>query len=92
VAQDLSVTGQAAQFGRGMLQEISMRQFAASLEANLREEARPAGDGRGRPDGDRRPAAASEMHGVGLLLNALGRRMRRFLARASERRPAASFL
>ena len=63
VVTDLTVTGKVAQFGRGVLADVSaklLRQFVGALEADLAasgregssesELARPATNGNGRPD------------------------------------------
>lgn len=77
VAQDVSVSGQAAQFGRGMLQDVSaslMRQFAECLEANLKGEEAP-----GEPQ--RAMAAPRELRGGRLMLELVRQSLARFFKR-----------
>jgi carbon monoxide dehydrogenase subunit G len=70
VVTDLTVTGKVAQFGRGVLAEVSaklMGQFVDSLEADLAASGRqsnPAGDGAGSPEtAPNGPAAAAAGNG-----------------------------
>lgn len=76
IETDLTLSGAVAQFGRGMIADISQRltdQFAENLRDRM---AAPAGDG-----GDDPPAAAQPVAGVRLGLWALLRAIGRFFAR-----------
>jgi uncharacterized protein len=76
IETDLTLSGAVAQFGRGMIADISQRltdQFAENLRERM---AAPAGDG-----GDDPPAAAQPVAGVRLGLWALLRAIGRFFAR-----------
>jgi carbon monoxide dehydrogenase subunit G len=56
---DLAITGKVAQFGRGVLADVSAKlldQFVRALEADVLAGERP---GPGRPDGPEAPAASS---------------------------------
>jgi uncharacterized protein len=78
VAQDLQLSGAAAQYGRGMISDVTavlMRDFATNMQSRI-----DAADRGLSPDQAGRPAAAS---GFGIALRAmrlaLGRVLRRFL-------------
>jgi uncharacterized protein len=80
VAQDLQVSGAAAQYGRGMIADVTsviMTSFAQCLQANIDAEGR----GEVAPAG-RRAVAAAPVGGVGIGLKAallgLKRVFRRF--------------
>lgn len=79
VDQDLQISGAAAQFGRGMIQDVSgvlMRDFATNVQADI---------GRwSRGEGPSAPVAASAggfRIGVRAALTALRRMLRRFFGR-----------
>jgi carbon monoxide dehydrogenase subunit G len=84
IVQDLIVQGQAAQFSRGMMQDVSSKltkQFADCLQANMAaEEEAAAGE---------QPAArvtAGEVKGISLGLGAIGAAIARFFKRLFGRR------
>jgi uncharacterized protein len=76
IVQDLKVSGQAAQFSRGMMQDVSnrlTREFAACLQANM--EAKDQAD----PGAEPVPmATAKPVKGIRLGLGALWQATRRF--------------
>ncbi len=78
IVQDLKISGQAAQFSRGMMQDVSNKltqQFADCLKANIQAEqqARP---------GEAAPVVTTKpVSGVRLGLGALGRAIARFFSR-----------
>jgi carbon monoxide dehydrogenase subunit G len=82
IVQDLKVSGQAAQFSRGMMQDVSnklTREFADCLKTNMQAEGRP-GAGADPP-----MATAKPVKGIRLGLGALWQATLRFLARLSGR-------
>lgn len=82
VLQDLSVQGQAAQFSRGMMQDVSAKltqQFADNMKQSMSatQEARPPS---GEP-GPRPPVSAKPVSGIRLGLSALGSAVARYFRR-----------
>jgi uncharacterized protein len=79
IVQDLRVSGQAAQFSRGMMQDVSnrlTREFADCLQANM--EAKDQAD----PGAEPVPmATAKPVQGIRLGLGALWRAVLRFFSR-----------
>ena len=79
IVQDLSVSGQAAQFSRGMMQDVSnrlTREFADCLQANM--QAKDQAD----PGAEPVPmATAKPVQGIRLGLGALWRAVLRFFSR-----------
>ena len=79
IVQDLRVSGQAAQFSRGMMQDVSnklTREFADCLKTNMQAE------GRVHEGGDPVPmATAKPVKGIRLGLGALWQATRRFFSR-----------
>jgi len=79
IVQDLRVSGQAAQFSRGMMQDVSnrlTREFADCLQANM--EAKDQAD----PGAEPVPmATAKPVRGIRLGLGALWRAVLRFFSR-----------
>jgi carbon monoxide dehydrogenase subunit G len=79
IVQDLKVSGQAAQFSRGMMQDVSnklTREFADCLKTNMQAE------GRVDEGGDPVPmATAKPVKGIRLGLSALWQATRRFFSR-----------
>jgi uncharacterized protein len=81
VVQDLNISGQAAQFGRGMLEEVTgklTRQFADCLKVNMGAE---EDSGPGAPRMEAKPIG-----GIRLGLSAIGARMRAFFKKLFGRR------
>jgi carbon monoxide dehydrogenase subunit G len=79
IVQDLKVSGQAAQFSRGMMQDVSnklTREFADCLKANMQAEERP-----GAGAGPVAMATAKPVKGIRLGLGALWRAIVRFFTR-----------
>jgi uncharacterized protein len=79
VVQDLTISGQAAQFGRGMLEEVTSKltkQFADCLKTNM-----GADEGAERPRVEARPIG-----GIRLGLSAIGARIAAFFKRLFGRR------
>jgi carbon monoxide dehydrogenase subunit G len=71
---DLAITGKVAQFGRGVLAEVSTKlldQFVAALEADVLADAGPPADG-ATPAPTPAPAAAAERGGPGPAVPAPG--------------------
>lgn len=63
VHTDLTITGKVAQFGRGMLADVSgklLRQFVEALEADVLSGSSPPGNESGNPSSTAAPAADSE--------------------------------
>jgi carbon monoxide dehydrogenase subunit G len=85
VATDLSISGALAQFGRGMIADVSQRmagQFARCLAARMAAEAAgPAGPGGGAKAAVPLPTAAEPVGGIRLALWALVRAIWRAIAR-----------
>jgi uncharacterized protein len=79
IVQDLKVSGQAAQFSRGMMQDVSnklTREFADCLKANMQTE------GHAEPGVEPAPmATATPVKGIRLGLGALWRAILRFFNR-----------
>ena len=79
VVQDIKIQGQAAQFSRGMMQDVSSkltRQFAECLAANMAAEERTAPGEAPLPQ-----VAAKPVAGIRLGLSALGAAIARFFKR-----------
>lgn len=79
IVQDLKISGQAAQFSRGMMQDVSNKltqQFADCLKANIQaaEQAQPGEE-------TTPVATAKPVSGIRLGLGALGRAIARFFSR-----------
>lgn len=78
IVQDLKISGQAAQFSRGMMQDVSNKltqQFADCLKANMQaaQQARP---------GEAAPVVTTKpVGGIRLGFGALGRAIARFFSR-----------
>lgn len=85
IVQDLKITGQAAQFSRGMMQDVSNKltqEFADCLKANMRsEEATP--EGGTAPVVKARPVGGIRL-GLGALWRALVRSIKRLLGRSEK--------
>ncbi len=83
IVQDLKVSGQAAQFSRGMMQDVSnklTREFADCLRTNMQAE------GRADAGGDPVPmATAKPVKGIRLGLGALWQATLRFFSRLFRR-------
>ena len=83
IVQDLKVSGQAAQFSRGMMQDVSTkltREFADCLSKNMQAE-NPA-----EPGADAIPlATAKPVKGIRLGLGALWSAILRFFSRVFRR-------
>jgi uncharacterized protein len=98
VTQDLQVSGQAAQYSRGMMQDVSAkltRQFADCLKANIEAaQTVPPSAGGEQPSPGTAAAsgpgvtAAKEIQGLRLGLYALRRAILRFFKRLIGRKPA----
>ncbi len=74
VVQDLQITGAAAQFGRGMIQDVTtviLRDFAACVQENIGRTAR----------GEDPAAAAAPVGGVGVGFSAMWLALKRFFGR-----------
>ncbi|HEV7823587.1 MAG TPA: SRPBCC family protein [Mycobacteriales bacterium] len=90
IEQDLRVTGRIAQFGRGVMRDVSQRlsqEFARSLEAKMAADAAAAASP-GAAVGEARRAAppqATAVGGFGLALWAMSRAVGRFLRRVTGR-------
>jgi carbon monoxide dehydrogenase subunit G len=83
IVQDLSIQGQAAQFGRGMLEEVTAkltRQFADCLKQRMGAEESP-----GAAAEPERPAGPP-IRGVRLGLSALGARIAAYFRRLFSRK------
>ena len=90
VVQDLKVQGQAAQFSRGMMQDVSAKltqQFADCLKTNMAAEHQPAaaaasnGGETAEPVARPQPVVAKPVGGLRLALSALGSAIVRFFKR-----------
>jgi uncharacterized protein len=83
IVQDLKVSGQAAQFSRGMMQDVSnklTREFADCLQANMQ-----AHDQAGPSANPAPMATAKPVQGIRLGLGALWRAVVRFFSRGRSR-------
>jgi carbon monoxide dehydrogenase subunit G len=83
IVQDLKVSGQAAQFSRGMMQDVSnklTREFADCLQANMQPQDRVDAVGDPEPT-----ATAKPVKGIRLGLGALWRAVLRFFSRLFRR-------
>jgi carbon monoxide dehydrogenase subunit G len=94
IEQDLRVTGRIAQFGRGVMKDVSQRlsqDFARSLEAKMAADAAAAASP--APAAESLPRAAPQqakaVGGFGLVLWAMSRAVGRFFRRLAGR-PAAA--
>jgi carbon monoxide dehydrogenase subunit G len=79
IVQDLKVSGQAAQFSRGMMQDVSNKltqQFADCLQENMQAEEQDEAGGEPVP-----MATAKPVRGIRLGLGALWRAILRFFTR-----------
>jgi uncharacterized protein len=86
IVQDLKVSGQAAQFSRGMMQDVSNKltqEFADCLKANMEAEQQAEDGGEPEPLVTARPVG-----GIRLGLGALGRAIVRFFSRLFGRTKA----
>ncbi|MGH2788878.1 MAG: SRPBCC family protein [Actinomycetota bacterium] len=93
IVQDLNIQGQAAQFGRGMLEEVTKkltRQFADCLKANIgaaeNEPATATTGASAAPSAAPVRAQGPPISGVRLGLSALGARITAFFKRLFSRR------
>lgn len=78
IVQDLKISGQAAQFSRGMMQDVSNKltqQFADCLKANIQAEQQA------RPGEAATVVTTKPVSGIRLGLGALGRAIARFFSR-----------
>ncbi|HEY1330836.1 MAG TPA: SRPBCC family protein [Actinomycetota bacterium] len=94
VVADLTITGAVAQYGRGLIQDISQRlaqQFAECLESNIEAEAAAAAapEGGGASPAARPAAAAAPVKGVRLGLWAFWQAIARFFRRLFGSRPTS---
>lgn len=92
VEQHLTITGQAAQLARGMMQDVSERltaQFADCLREHMSERPEAASTGTTGEAAPTRaqPAAAEPVKGLSLVLSALVRAVGRLLGRLRHRSP-----
>lgn len=96
IATDLKLSGPVAQYGRGMIQDVSSRmvdQFAGCLASQFQEA--PTNEGQAAPHGQttatggRVPAAEAQkpVKGLSLILGALWRSVLRFVKRLFGGRP-----
>lgn len=85
ITQDIDLTGPLAQYGRGMIQDVSgslMDEFAGRIKAELsRSSAAVAGDGRPAYESDQPPAAAKPVSGFRLGWIAIKKGIARFFRR-----------
>jgi carbon monoxide dehydrogenase subunit G len=87
IVTELTLSGPVAQYGRGMVQDVStalIRQFADCLAAKLAPAAAPAGADSGAaavPPPE--PSAVKPVGGLGLFFGVLGRRITRLFRRRS---------
>lgn len=84
IVQDIKVQGQAAQFSRGMMQDVSSKltqQFADCLKANM-----AAGEAARAGEEPAPQVTAGEVSGIRLGLGALGAAIARFFKRLFGRR------
>lgn len=84
IVQDLTVQGQAAQFSRGMMQDVSSKltkQFADCLQANMAAEEEAVAGEEAAPR-----VTAGEVKGIRLGLGAIGGAIARFFKRLFGRR------
>jgi carbon monoxide dehydrogenase subunit G len=83
IVQDLKVSGQAAQFSRGMMQDVSnklTREFADCLKTNMQAQDQP------EPGSEPAPmATAKPVQGIRLGLGALWQAVLRFFSRLFRR-------
>jgi hypothetical protein len=85
IVTDMALTGAVAQYGRGIVQDVSsqlVRRFAECLQAQLVAE--PAGDGAAE-EAPRAPEPAKPVSGVALGLGALARAAGRLVRRLFRR-------
>jgi carbon monoxide dehydrogenase subunit G len=89
IVQDLSIQGQAAQFGRGMMQEVTAKltkQFADCLKERMGAEEDSGPDPVRTSEPGPATAAGPPIRGVRLGFSALGARIRAFFKRLFSRK------
>jgi carbon monoxide dehydrogenase subunit G len=96
IATDLTITGRAAQFGRGIMTDISKRlidQMASCIQTKLeRTTEQPAGDGSepaAPASDDVKPSGAAPVNAVALLFSVLRERIARLFHRRRHADPTS---
>jgi hypothetical protein len=96
IATDLTITGRAAQFGRGIMEDISKRligQMASSIKEKVERATDDPDNGGSEPvesaDAATKPSGATPVNAVALLFSVLRERIARLFGRGRKADPAS---